>query len=108
MQDKHQDKQKVTLYLSPELHQQLKIRAAVDGEPMSSIAERAIAFLLRHPEAVETLEAVQGQVHRILECPECSARLIFRQSELTALGAQPSFLSDEALAQEAVLCVNQR
>ncbi|WP_448571469.1 hypothetical protein [Trichothermofontia sp.] len=102
MQDKHQDKQKVTLYFSPELHQQLKIRAAVDGEPMSALAERAIALFLRHPEAFDTVEAVQGQVHRIFECPECSSRLILKQSELTALGSQPSFLMDEDLASEAV------
>ena len=39
MQD---DKQKVTLYLPPELHHQLKLRAAVDHESMSVIAERAL------------------------------------------------------------------
>ena len=33
-----QTKQKVTLYLSPELHRRLKIRSAVDSEPMSDLA----------------------------------------------------------------------
>ena len=31
-----QDKQKVTLYLPPELHRELKIKAAVEAEPMSA------------------------------------------------------------------------
>ncbi|WP_448562919.1 hypothetical protein [Trichothermofontia sp.] len=101
-QDKHQDKQKVTLYFSPELHQQLKIRAAVDGEPMSSIAERAIAFFLQYSDTIEATEALQGKVHRILECPECAANLVFRESELAVIGSQPTFLADEDLASEAV------
>jgi len=48
-----QAKQKVTLYLSPELHRRLKIRAAIDAEPMSELAERAIVFYLAHPELVD-------------------------------------------------------
>jgi plasmid stability protein len=47
-----QDKQKVTLYLPPGLHRQLKIRAAVDTDSMSAMVERAIVFYLRHPELV--------------------------------------------------------
>ncbi|UZQ54177.1 hypothetical protein OOK60_17100 [Trichothermofontia sichuanensis B231] len=102
MQDKHQDKQKVTLYFSPELHQQLKIRAAVDGEPMSSIAERAIAFFLQYSDVIEATEAIQGKVHRILECPECAASLVFRESELAVIGSHSAFLTDENLTPEAV------
>lgn len=102
MQDKHQDKQKVTLYFSPELHQQLKIRAAVDGESMSLIAERAIAFFLQYADVIEAMEAIQGKVHRILECPECAASLVFRESELAVIDSQPTFLGDEDLASEAV------
>lgn len=102
MQDKHQDKQKVTLYFSPELHQQLKIRAAVDGEPMSSIAERAIAFFLQYSDVIEATEAIQGKVHRILECPECAASLVFRESELAVIGSHSAFLTDENLTSEAV------
>jgi len=51
-----QEKQKVTLYLSPELHRQLKIKAAVESEPMSSIAERAIIFYLGNSELVDEVE----------------------------------------------------
>jgi len=62
-----QAKQKVTLYLSPELHRRLKIRAAIDAEPMSELAERAIVFYLAHPELmkekhtmVELIKTVQS------------------------------------------------
>ncbi|MBC6417919.1 MAG: hypothetical protein GDA44_03565 [Prochloron sp. SP5CPC1] len=48
-----QNKQKVTLYIPPKLHRQLKIRAAVDTESMSAIAEKAIAFYMEHSEVAE-------------------------------------------------------
>jgi hypothetical protein len=38
-----QDKHKVTLYLPPELHHQLKLRAAIESEPISAIAEKALS-----------------------------------------------------------------
>jgi CHAT domain len=47
---------KVTLYLPPDLHRQLKIRAAVNSNALSKLAERAIAFYLSHPESVDQLE----------------------------------------------------
>ncbi len=43
---------KVTLYLPPELHRQLRICSAVEGEAMSSIAKRAIDFYLAHSDLV--------------------------------------------------------
>lgn len=48
--------QKVTLYLPPELHRQLKIRAEVDSNALSELAERAIAFYLSHSESVDQHE----------------------------------------------------
>lgn len=90
-----QDKHKVTLYLPPELHRQLKITAAVSSEPMSAIAERALEFYLAHPDVVETVEALHGQVHQIYECPDCSTSLVLRDGELAPLGQQPSILDDE-------------
>lgn len=90
-----QDKHKVTLYLPPELHRQLKITAAVSSEPMSAIAERALEFYLAHPDVVETVEALHGQVHQIYECPDCSTPLVVRDGELAPLGQQPSILDDE-------------
>lgn len=92
-----QDKQKVTLYLPPELHRQLKIRAAIDSEPMSALAERAIVFYLAHPEVVEEVEATQGQAHRVYNCPECSSSVVLRKGDLVSVNSQPGVLSEESL-----------
>lgn len=88
-------KQKVTLYIPPGLHRQLKIRSAVDAESMSALVEKAIAFYLKYPEVVEETEAVSGQTHRVYSCPECETSLVKRDGQLTALEQQPSVLSDE-------------
>jgi energy-coupling factor transporter ATP-binding protein EcfA2 len=97
-----QEKQKVTLYLTPDLHRQLKIRAAVADEPMSSLAERALGFYLAHPEVVEQESEVYGQTHQIHSCPECQTTVVMRDGELVALGAQPTILS-ELSSEELVL-----
>jgi hypothetical protein len=85
-----QDKQKVTLYLPPELHRQLKIRAAVDGEPMSSIAKRAIVFYLENPEVVDdySMKSPYGQTHRVYSCPECASSVFMEEGELVSLKNQ--------------------
>jgi len=89
-----QDKQKVTLYLPPELRRQLKIRAAVEAEPMSAIAERALFFYLRYPEVVEEKMVVsQGKSHRVYECPTCKTSVVLREDDLVAVGNQPSILA---------------
>ncbi|WP_404789925.1 hypothetical protein [Altericista sp. CCNU0014] len=93
-----QDKQKVTLYLPPELHRELKIKAAVETEPMSAIAERALTFYIQHPEVVEEVEAsVLGATHQVYNCPECASSVILRSSELISLKHQQSLLSDDGL-----------
>ncbi|WP_299489505.1 hypothetical protein [Acaryochloris sp. IP29b_bin.137] len=93
-----QDKQKVTLYLPPDLHRQLKIRAAVDSEPMSAIAERAIDFYLGHPEVVEQTQAsADGSTHRVYACPECTTTMVLRSGEMISLKEQPAMLSDDGL-----------
>jgi hypothetical protein len=98
-----QDKQKVTLYLPPDLHRKLKIRGAVDAEPMSAIAERAIGFYLDHPEVVEEVEAaIQGSTHRVYNCPECTSSLVVRSGEMVTLKDQPSVMGDEALSVQSV------
>ncbi len=103
MQDK-QDKQKVTLYLSPELHRQLKIRAAVDAEPMSAIAERAIVFYLGHSEVVEEVEAAGvGSTHRVYACPECRSSLVLQSGEVVSLKHQPTVLHEEDLKVQAAV-----
>jgi len=81
-----QDKQKVTLYLPPELHRKLKIQAAMSSEAMSILAERALSFYLTYPEVVEQQEEAHGQTHRIYDCPSCTTPVVLRNGELTALG----------------------
>ncbi|MDJ1183010.1 hypothetical protein [Roseofilum casamattae] len=97
-----QDKQKVTLYIPPELHRRLKIQAAVDSEPMSAIVERAVSFYLEHPEAVEDLSSPHGKTYQIYHCPECSSPVVVNDGELVTLKNQPTVLSDEELTMERV------
>ncbi|BFM38507.1 hypothetical protein [Synechocystis sp. LKSZ1] len=91
-----QDKQKVTLYLPPGIHRQLRIRSAIDAESMSAIVERAIEFYLKHPEQVEAENvAAYGKTHQVHICPECDAALVMRDGQMVSLKNQPSVLTDE-------------
>jgi hypothetical protein len=80
-----QEKQKVTLYLSADLHRQLKIRSAIDQAPMSDLAEKAIAFYLSHAEIVESSGI--GHTHQVYNCPECSQAVVVRDGGLLAIGS---------------------
>ena len=92
-----QDKQKVTLYIPPELHRKLKIRAAIDSESMSALVSKAVNFYLHHPEAVEQLEAqLHGKRHQVHVCPECDAAMVMRDGEMTSLKNQPSAISEDS------------
>ena len=98
---------KVTLYLPPDLHRQLKIRSAVEGEAMSSIAKRAIDFYLAHGDVVaESLESSFGQSHRIHSCPSCASSMVLREGELVEVGqlvgSSSSSTLDEAIVPEVV------
>ena len=86
------DKQKVTLYIPQELHRQLKIRAALDCESMSEIAEKAIHFYLHNSEVVEGVEASHGHSHQIYSCPECETDLVMRDGEAQVVGPQPGLV----------------
>ena len=97
-----QAKQKVTLYLSPELHRRLKIRAAIDAEPMSELAERAIVFYMEHPEVVDEVEAYYGLTHRVIKCPECAISAVMRDGEMVPLSSQPGVMEQEQLSVEQV------
>ncbi|NMG19224.1 hypothetical protein [Brasilonema bromeliae] len=90
-----QAKQKVTLYLSPELHRKLKIRSAIDSEPMSELAERALDFYLANPELVEEMEASYGRTHRVYSCPTCESSVVLRDGELVSLGQQPGIIGQQ-------------
>jgi hypothetical protein len=90
-----EDKQKVTLYLPPKLHRQLKIKAAVDLEPMSTIAEKALEIYLQHPELVELVANRQCGNHQVYSCPECSHPAVIRDGEMVSIVNQPGILADE-------------
>jgi plasmid stability protein len=91
-----QDKQKVTLYLPPGIHRQLRIRSAIDTESMSAIVEKAIDFYLKYPEKVEAAEsAAYGKTHQVHICPECDAAMVMRDGQMTSLKNQPSVLTDD-------------
>ncbi|MBP5975346.1 hypothetical protein HW132_22075 [Brasilonema sp. CT11] len=90
-----QAKQKVTLYLSPELHRKLKIRSAIDSEPMSELAERALDFYLANSELVEEAEASYGRTHRVYSCPTCDTSVVLRDAELVSLGHQPGMIGHQ-------------
>jgi hypothetical protein len=90
-----QAKQKVTLYLSPELHRKLKIRSAIDSEPMSELAERALDFYLANPELVEEMEESYGRTHRVYSCPTCESSVVLRDGELVSLGQQPGVIGQQ-------------
>ncbi|XGV96252.1 MAG: hypothetical protein ACAF41_26405 [Leptolyngbya sp. BL-A-14] len=91
-----QDKQKVTLYLPPELHRQLKIRAALDSETMTDIAQRAIVFYLAHSELVDGYEeSKHGQSHRVYTCPDCSSPSVLKDDEMVSLRSQANVLIED-------------
>jgi len=88
-----QDKQKVTLYLPPDLHRQLKVHAAMETMPMSAIAEQAIEFYLAHPAIVDEVVAHGHNSHRVYNCPDCSSAVVLKDGEMVALGTEPTVLS---------------
>ncbi len=91
-----QSKQKVTLYIPPELHRMLKIKAAVDVESMSALVEKAIAFYMQFPEQVEEIKSsVHGKTYQVHLCPDCDAPLVMRDGEMVSLGSQGSVVKDD-------------
>jgi hypothetical protein len=84
-----QSKQKITLYIPPELHRKLKIKAAIDIESMSALVEKAISFYIQHPEKVEEIEAFsQGKTHQVHLCPECDNAMVMRDGQMVSLTSQ--------------------
>ncbi|NJL48221.1 MAG: hypothetical protein HC929_12995 [Leptolyngbyaceae cyanobacterium SM2_5_2] len=94
---------KVTLYLPPDLHRQLKIRSAVEGEAMSSIAKRAIDFYLANPGVVEDgcSDSVYGHTHVIYNCPSCSAPVVIHQGDLVEVSRLSQSGDSHTLADSA-------
>jgi hypothetical protein len=94
VENRMEDKQKVTLYLPQQLHRQLKIRSAVDADSMSNIVEKAVEFYLSHSEVVDGVE-LHGSTHQVYNCPECEHPVVIRDGEMVALGQQPGLLTEE-------------
>ncbi len=92
-----QAKQKVTFYITPEIHRRLKIRSAIDSEPMSELAEKAIGFYLTHPEMVDEVETIHGRTHQLYACPECATTVVVKDGEIVAIGSQSGVLNEEQL-----------
>ncbi|MBF2057643.1 MAG: hypothetical protein IGQ45_10610 [Cyanobacterium sp. T60_A2020_053] len=90
-----QEKQKVTLYLPPNLHRQLKVKAAIDTDSMSALVEKAVNFYLKHPETVEEIEASYGKTHQIHICPECESPMLMRDGDMVSLKNQPTVVEEE-------------
>ena len=91
-----QSKQKVTLYIPPDLHRQLKIRAAIDTESMSALVEKAVSFYIQHSDKVESIEeSLQGRTHQVHICPECDAAMVMREGKMVSLRNQPGVVTDE-------------
>ncbi|WP_041596112.1 CopG family transcriptional regulator [Halothece sp. PCC 7418] len=95
------DKQKVTLYLPPDVHRNLKIKAATGGESMSGLVEQAVVFYLNHSEVVEEVEQQEhGQTYRLYECPQCESPLIMQDGELTPLESQPTVKTEDIATEQ--------
>ena len=90
-----EDKQKVTLYLPPQLHRQLKIRSAVDADSMSNIVGKAVEFYLNHSDVVDGVK-INGSTHQVYSCPECEHPVVIRDGEMVALGQQPGILTERS------------
>jgi hypothetical protein len=84
-----QSKQKITLYIPPELHRKLKIKAAVDIESMSALVEKAIAFYMQFPDKVDEIKSsVHGKTHQIHMCPDCDSPMVMRDGEMVSLSSR--------------------
>jgi hypothetical protein len=106
-----EDKQKVTLYLTSDLYRQLKIKAAVELETMSTIAARALAVYIEHPDLVEAVTKAKSGQHQIYNCPECHHPAVVRDGELVAIGSQPGIIEDDLVtisSREDSILVGQR
>lgn len=70
-----ESKQKVTLYVSPQLHRRLKISSAAQMESMSALTERAVSFYLAHADLVD---GTLGSTHQVHQCPACENSFVLR------------------------------
>ena len=91
-----QNKQKVTLYIPPDLHHKLKIKAAVEADTMSNLVEKAVSFYIDHSDKVDEVESsVRGRTHQVHFCPECESAVVMRDDKLVSLRKQPGVVTEE-------------
>ena len=91
-----QSKQKITLYIPPELHRKLKIKAAIDVESMSALVEKAVAFYMKFPEKVDEIgSSIHGKTHQVHMCPECDAPVVLRKGEMVSLSNREQVIEEE-------------
>lgn len=99
-------KQKVTLYIPDDLHRQFKVRSAVDGLTMSSIAQRALEFYLKHSDVVEssneTSAETVGRAHLVHACPKCNASVALKNGSLSLLQSHPEECFDNLTSLERI------
>ncbi len=96
------DKQKVTLYLSDDLHRQFKIRSAVDGESMSAMAQRALKFYLSHANLIENSVEGYGGAYQIHNCPQCEASVTLNRDGLSLVKHHNNHVQNELLDMEGI------
>ncbi|MDJ0713074.1 MAG: hypothetical protein QNJ54_02490 [Prochloraceae cyanobacterium] len=89
-----QQKHKVTLYLPPGLHRQLKIKAAVEDKSMSAMVEKALDFYLQNPEKIEQ-EQNRNKTYQIHKCPECEAAMVMEEGQMVSLKNRKKAVSED-------------
>ncbi len=102
------DKQKVTLYLSDDLHRQFKIRSAVDGETMSAMAQRALKFYLSHADLVESSTEAHGRTHQIHSCPQCEATVALNKGSLVVVQSHNDCVQEGLLDIQEISSLTQQ
>lgn len=96
-----QSKQKITLYIPPELHRKLKIKAAVDVESMSALVEKAVSFYMQFPEKIDEIRSsVHGNTHQIHMCPKCDLPMVMRNGEMVSLNAKGGAINGDISLEE--------
>jgi len=99
--EKTNEKTKVTLYLSPDTHRQLKVLSAIEATTMYALAEKAISFYLAHPDIVE--HQGYGHTHRLHTCPQCAEKLVFHNGTLVSVVSSHDGESTRESARDLIL-----
>jgi len=89
------EKTKVTLYINPEMHHQLKVKAVLEKESMSDIVQRVVSLYLQYPDKMEQIEdEIHGNTYQVHLCPVCATSLILKNGQLNSLENHPMVEDD--------------